>query len=154
MSDVAVALVRDALIQTAAISSAVADRVFTAYRPGVNLNSLPAIMLSFGEERDISPSFLRTDCLRKAIVTIDCIAVTLKESRSVAELCRKALHGSRGTYRGVSVIEIRVTTNSSEYDIGADANDVQAHITSVQAECTYRAPAVTPTTITDPNAVP
>lgn len=155
MSDVVAALVRDALVQTAAVTALVGSnspRVYASYRGSVS--NLPAIIVSYGDDRDLNPSLARTDCLRKMQVTVDCIGSTLKESRQLAEVCRKALHGSNGTYRGVTVIEIRANTTSTEYDLGGDANDVQAHITTVQVECTYRAPAVTPTTITDPGAVP
>lgn len=87
-------------------------------------------------------------------VTVDCIASTLKASRELAEVCRKTLHGSKGTYRGVKVIEMRVASTSTEYDLGLDGSADQAHITSLTVECTYRAPSVTPTTVTDPNANP
>lgn len=87
-------------------------------------------------------------------VQVDCMASTLKASRELAEEVREALHGSRGTYRSSTIIEMRVQSVSTDYDMGADATDQQAHITTVQVECTYRAPAVNPTTITDPNAAP
>jgi len=155
VSAVVAALVRDAIVQTAAITSIIGSdpnaRVYASYRAAT---LLPAIVVTYGDDNDLSPTFARTDCLRKLTVSVDCIASTLKASRELAELCRVALHGSRGYYRSTTVFEMRVTSTSTQYDIGGDANDVQAHITTVQVECTYRAPAVNPTTITDPNAAP
>lgn len=151
MSAVIAALVRDALVQTPSISTMVNDRVYASYRPS---SQLPAIILSYGEDKDLSPTFARFDRLRRMSVSVDCMAATLKQSRELAELCRVALHGSKGTYRSTTVFEMRVISTTTEYDFGSDANDQQAHLTTVQVECTYRAPAVNPTTITDPNAVP
>lgn len=155
MSAVIAAVVRDALVQTASITaligSAPNSRVYASYRPN---SELPAIILTYGQDVDISPTFGRTDRLRKLTVTVDCMAETLKASRELAEEVREALHGSRGAYRSTIVIEMRVTSTSTEYDLGGDADDDQAHITSVTVECTYRSPAVNPTTITDPNAQP
>jgi hypothetical protein len=155
VSAVVAAIVRDAILQTNAIVSvlgtSVNPRIYASYRAA---SVLPAIVVTYGDDNDLSPTFARTDCLRKLTVSVDCIGSTLKESRELAELCRVALHGASGYYRSTRVFEMRVLSTSTQYDIGGDANDVQAHITTVQVECTYRAPTVSPTTITDPNAAP
>jgi len=152
MSAIVAAVVRDALSSatavTALVGSGASFRCYASYRPGT---SLPAIVLTYGEDRDLSPSHQRTDQVRRLDISIDCVGETLAQSRTLAEAVRVALHGASGTGRSsTQVFEIRVLSCSTEFDIGAEGTEPETHITSVRAECTYRSPAVSPVTITDP----
>ena len=148
MSAIVAAVVRDALTSSAAITARVSTRIYASYRPAT---ALPAIVITFANDRDVSPSIGRTDRLRRMNVTVDCFAATLQFSRLIAEDVRVALHGAAGTGRGTTqVFEIRVISAETEYDLGAEGTEPETHITTVQAECTYRSPAVSPVTITDP----
>lgn len=155
MSAVVAAVVRDAIVQTTAITALVGSgssaRVYASYRPST---ALPCIVLTYGSDQDLSPTLARTDRLRRMNVQIDCIGATLAASRVLAEEVREALHGAKGVNRSTTIIEIRVTSVQTEYDFGQEATDDQVHITTVSAEVTYRSPAVNPTFIVDPNAQP
>jgi hypothetical protein len=152
MSAVVAAVVRDALGAIPGVTSRIGSganlRCYAGYRPATQL---PAIVLTYGEDRDVSPSHQRTDRVRRLDVTIDCIGATLSASRLLAEAVRVGLHGAAGTGReSTQVFEIRVISCSTEFDIGAEGTEPETHITTVRAECTYRSPAVSPITITDP----
>lgn len=155
MSAVVAAVVRDAIVQTTAITNIVGSgssaRVYASFRPSTDL---PCIVLTYGSDQDLSPTLARTDCLRRMSVQIECYGAVLSHSRNLAEQVRRALHGAAGLYRSTRIIEIRVTSVQTEYDFGHDATELQAHITTVMAEVTYRSPAVSPTFIVDPNAQP
>lgn len=152
MSAIVAAVVRDALSSASNVTFIVGSganfRCYASYRPATQL---PALVLTYGEDRDVSPSHQRTDRVRKLDISIDCIAPTLSTSRLLAEAVRVSLHGAAGTGRSsTQVFEIRVISCSTEFDIGAEATEPETHITNVRAECTYRSPAVSPVTITDP----
>lgn len=148
MSAIVAAVVRDALNASAAISGTVLNRIYASYRPAT---ALPAIVLTYANDRDLSPSIGRTDRLRRLDVTVECISSTLAGSRVLAEYVRVALHGANGTGRSTTqVFEIRVTNVETQSDMGLEGSEPEVHITTVQAECTYRSPAVSPVTITDP----
>lgn len=145
MSALIVPAVRYVLTQTAAITAVVpADRILTAYRDG---SGLPAILITPESDEAVSPSMLRTDCLRRFTVEIAVIADTLKAARETAEIVRTAVHGAKGTYSGLTIFEIRERGINSTYDIGAEATEKGIHIATVQADAYYRAAAVNPTTI-------
>lgn len=155
MSAVVAAVVRDAIVQTTSITSLVGSgssaRVYASYRPNT---AMPCIVLTYGNDRDLSPTLARTDRLRRMDVQVDCLATTLVNSRLLAEEVREALHGAKGANRSTTILEMRVISVQTEYDFGADGDDAQAHITTVSVEVTYRSPAVNPTFIVDPNAQP
>ena len=145
MSDTVLAGLRYVLTQTAAVTNLVpAARINTAYRDGA---ALPAILLAPGNDSAVSPSMLRTDCLRRSTVEISVIASTLKAARQAAEIIRKAVHGAKGTYSGVTIFEVREQGITSTYDIGSEATEAGIHIATVSVECVYRADSVSPTTI-------
>ena len=85
-SQAIVAAVRDALTQSTSVTALVSTRIFTAFR---DTTTLPAIVLTTGQDANVSPTFGRTDCLRKFTVEVDCIASTLKVSRQIAEAVEK-----------------------------------------------------------------
>jgi hypothetical protein len=145
-SQVIVAVVRDGLTQSASVTNLVSTRIFTAFR---DTTTLPAIVLSTGQDANVSPTFGRTDCLRKFTVDVDCIASTLKVSRQIAEAVRAKMHGAAGTSRGVSILEMREVGITSQYDVGAEATETGIHVTTVTLEATYRSSSVSPTTITE-----
>lgn len=156
MSATVAAAVRDALLNSTDVVQAVGTsyldaRIFVSYR---DTSVLPCIVLAYGNDADISPTFGRTDRLRKLTVDVDCIASTVKTSMSIAEKVRKALHGASGTSRNTQIIEIRVLRESSQYDVGAEGDEAGIHVTTVTVEATYRADAVSPITITTPGQAP
>jgi hypothetical protein len=156
MSATIAAAVRDALLCSTdvvqSVGTSFADaRIFVSYR---DTSTLPCIVLAYGNDSDISPTFGRTDRLRKLSVDCDCIATTVKASMSISEKVRKALHGASGTSRSTKVIEIRVLRESSNYDVGAEGDEGGIHITTVTVEATYQADAVSPITITTPGQAP
>ena len=91
---VAAALVRDALAQSASVTALVSSRIYASMRP--NGQSETCIILSFGAEEDVSPTFQRTDKLRKLQVEIECMSPTVGGAHALAEAVRKALHGAKG----------------------------------------------------------
>jgi hypothetical protein len=97
MSATIAAAVRDALLCSTdvvqSVGTSFADaRIFVSYR---DTSTLPCIVLAYGNDSDISPTFGRTDRLRKLSVDCDCIATTVKASMSISEKVRKALHGAQ-----------------------------------------------------------
>jgi hypothetical protein len=64
-SQAIVAAVRDALTQSTSVTNLVSTRIFTAFR---DTTTLPAIVLTTGQDANVSPTFGRTDCLRKFTV--------------------------------------------------------------------------------------
>lgn len=145
-SQAIVAAVRDALTQSTSVTAQVSTRIYTAFR---DATTLPAIVLTPGNDANVSPTFGRTDCLRKLTVEVDCIASTLKVSRLIGEAVRVKMHGASGTSRGVTIQEIRETGITSQYDVGAEATETGIHVTTVTLEATYRSSSVSPTTITE-----
>jgi len=149
---VAAALVRDALAQSASVTALVSSRIYASMRSSAATET--CIVLSFGAEEDVSPTLQRTDCLRRLQVEIECMAPTVGGAHALAEAVRKALHGAKGYYRSCRIIEIRIGSTTTNFDLGADADDQGVHICTVNATAYYTAEAVSPTTITDPNATP
>lgn len=149
---VAAALVRDAIAQSAAVTALTGTRIYASIRP--NAATETCIVLNFGTEEDVSPTLQRTDCLRKLQVEIECMSPTVGGAHSLAEVVRKALHGAKGYYRSCRIIEIRIGSTTTNFDLGADADDQGVHICTVNATAYYTADSVSPTTITDPNANP
>lgn len=145
-SQAIVAAVRDALTQSTSVTALVSTRIFTAFR---DASTLPAIVLTTGQDSDVSPTFGRTDRLRKFTVEVDCIASTLKVSRQIAEAVRVKMHGASGTSRSVQIFEIRERGITSQYDVGAEATETGIHVTTVTLDATYRSNSVSPTTITE-----
>lgn len=145
-SQAIVAAVRDALTQSPSVTNLVSTRIFTAFR---DASALPAIVLTPGQDANVSPTFGRTDCLRKFTVEVDCIASTLKVSRQIAEAVRFKMHGASGTSRTVEIFEIREAGITSQYDVGSEATETGIHVTTVTLEATYRSSSVSPTTITE-----
>lgn len=152
-----VSAVRDALLcaplVTAYVGTVTATaRVYTAYRP--NISNETCVIISAGSATDVNSSFGRTDRLRKIDIDLDCMASTMKNSRLLAEAVRKSLHGASGVSRSVRVIEIRIKSDYTTFDLGADADDQGVHITTVKAEVTYVSDAVSPISIVNPDSVP
>jgi hypothetical protein len=142
------AVVRDALLSTAGVTNLVgapnAARIFVSYR---DITGYPCIVLTYNDNADVSPTIDRSDRLRKLAVDIDCIATTAKGSLALAEAVRLGLHGAAGTSRSTTVMEIRVSRETTTYDVGAEGDEGGYHITSVGVDAYYRSAAVTPSTI-------
>lgn len=147
MSNLVIAAVRSALVQSAGVTAIVpADRITSAYR--VDTGSLPAIVLTVQTDEALSPSLDRTDCVRKIAIGIECIATSLGDSRTLGEAVRVAMHGARGTANSTTVQEIRENGITSTYDIGGEGTETGIHITVVTVDAYYTSTAVNPTIIT------
>lgn len=148
MSAYALAAVRTGLTQTTSVTSIVpAARIYTSYRDSA---TLPCIVLTPRNDSAISPSFGRTDQLRRLVIDIDCISTSLKLSRVLAEAVRVKMHGTGGTANTTDIVEIREKGVTSTYDVGAEASETGVHVTTVTVEATYTASAVSPIIITTP----
>jgi hypothetical protein len=150
------AAVRDAILSQSAVvallgGNALTARVFASYR---DTTGFPCIVLSYGNNADVSPAIDRTDRVRKLDVEIDCVATTAKGALALAEAVRAGLHGCKGTSRNTTIMEIRVINETTSYDVGAEGDEGGYHITSVNVEAYYRSDAVNPSTITTPGQAP
>lgn len=162
MSATVAAAVRDALLSTPGVVAlvnssgpATNSRIFASYR---DATGFPCIVLSYGNNSDVSPALDRTDRVRKLDVEIDCIATTAKGSLALAEAVRVGLHGAKGTSRSTTIMEVRVNNETTSYDVGAEGNEAGYHITTVNAEAYYRSGSVNPSSVwqdgIDPNLNP
>lgn len=149
MSSTIIAVVRQALVQSATVTAIVpAARITSAYR--LDTGSLPAIVLTVQSDEAVSPSMPRTDCLRRMSVGIECVAASLKDARELGEVVRQTMHGASGSAYSTQVAEIRENGIVSTYDVGAEGTETGIHIAVVTVDAYYRAQSVSPTTIINP----
>ena len=96
MSSTIIAAIRQGLVQNTAVTTLVPEsRITSAYRQ--DIGTLPAIVLTVQSDEAVSPSFPRTDCLRRMQMNIECVAASLKLARELGETVRRAMHGAAGT---------------------------------------------------------
>lgn len=149
MSSTIIAAIRQGLVQNTAVTTLVPEsRITSAYRQ--DTGTLPAIVLTVQTDEAVSPSFPRTDCLRRMAMNIECIATSLKAARELGEIVRRAMHGAAGTASSTTIHEIRENGITSTYDVGAEGTETGIHIAVVSVDAYYRAQSVSPTTITTP----
>lgn len=147
MSNLVIAAVRTALVQSAGVTAIVpSSRITSAYR--VDTGTLPAIVLTVQSDEALSPALDRTDCVRRIAIDVECIAASLGDSRTLGEAVRVAMHGARGTANSTTIQEIREKGITSTYDVGAEGTETGIHITVVTVEAFYTSAAVNPTIIT------